>query len=154
MLIKFVGVSSKLLQVFLKSSAIFGNLRTSSEIHVKCSGAFVLPSEQFWNFFWNLRKVVGNPTGNHQKCRHQHVYIIKRTLHGGLKIIILFLVAKTIFYERAQRVSKILFCNSKIKFISSRPRVISSIYFTYESRDTLANVPRIITHVHNYCSPH
>ena len=35
---------------------------------------------------------------------------------------------KTIFYERAQRVSKILFCHSKIKFISSRHRVISSIY--------------------------
>ena len=39
-----------------------------------------------------------------------------------------FLVAKTIFYERAQRVSKILFCHSKMKFISSRHRVISSMY--------------------------
>ena len=37
------------------------------------------------------------------------VYIIKRTLHGGLKIWILFSSGKTIFYERAQRVSKILF---------------------------------------------
>ena len=35
---------------------------------------------------------------------------------------------KTIFYERAQRVSKILFCHSKIEIISSRYRVISSIY--------------------------
>ena len=37
-------------------------------------------------------------------------------------------MAKTIFYERAQRVSKILFCHSKMKFISSRHRVISSMY--------------------------
>ena len=42
-------------------------------------------------------------------------------------------MAKTIFYERAQRVSKKLFCHSKIKFISSRHRVISSIYYMEES---------------------
>ena len=38
-----------------------------------------------------------------------------------------FLVAKTIFYSLAVLVRKILFCHSKIKFISSRHRVISSI---------------------------
>ena len=38
------------------------------------------------------------------------------------------IVAKTIFYSLAALVRKILFCHSKIKFISSRPRVISSIY--------------------------
>ena len=37
------------------------------------------------------------------------------------------LVAKTMFYSLAALVRKILFCHSKIKFISSRPRVISSI---------------------------
>ena len=42
-----------------------------------------------------------------------------------------FRVAKTIFYSLAAPVSKILFCHSKIKFISSRRRVISSIYFTF-----------------------
>ena len=41
-----------------------------------------------------------------------------------------FLVAKTIFYSLAALVGKILFCHSKIKFISSRHRVISSIYCT------------------------
>ena len=35
---------------------------------------------------------------------------------------------KTIFYSLAALVCKILFCHSKIKFISSRPCVISSIY--------------------------
>ena len=43
-----------------KSSAIFGNLRKSSEILGKCSGTFVWYSEQFWKIFGNLRKVVGN----------------------------------------------------------------------------------------------
>ena len=36
-------------------------------------------------------------------------------------------MAKTIFYSLATLVRKILFCHSKIKFISSRHRVISSI---------------------------
>ena len=35
---------------------------------------------------------------------------------------------KTIFYSLAALVHKILFCHSKIKFISSRRRVISSMY--------------------------
>ena len=37
-------------------------------------------------------------------------------------------MAKTIFYSLAALVRKILFCHSKIKFISSRHHVISSIY--------------------------
>ena len=37
-------------------------------------------------------------------------------------------MAKTIFYSLAALVRKVLFCHSKIKFISSRHRVISSIY--------------------------
>ena len=39
------------------------------------------------------------------------------------------MAAKTIFYSLAALVRKILFCNSKIKFISSRHRVISSNYY-------------------------
>ena len=49
--------------IFGSSSKVFGNLRQSSEIFGKfrkCSGAFVRPSEQFWQIFGNLRKVVGN----------------------------------------------------------------------------------------------
>ena len=53
-MLKFVGVSSKHLRVFLES------LWQSSEILGKCSGTFVWPSEQFWKIFGNLRKVVGN----------------------------------------------------------------------------------------------
>ena len=62
------------------------------------------------------------------------VYIIKRTLYGGLKKWILFSRGiKTIFYSLPALVRKILFCHSKIKFISSRHRVISSIYAANES---------------------
>ncbi len=51
------------------------------------------------------------------------VYIIKRELHGN------FLVLKTIFYSFAALICNILFLyHSKIKFVSSRRRVISSIY--------------------------
>ena len=49
-------------------------------------------------------------------------------------------MAKTIFYERAQRVSKILFCHSKIKFMSSRHRVISSIYLLRLDNDNTSQV--------------
>ena len=50
--LKFVGVSSKHLWVFLESlresSEIVGHLRKFSEILGKCLGTFVWPSEQFW----------------------------------------------------------------------------------------------------------
>ena len=59
-----------------KSSAIFGNFR-------KMFGNVRLVFGTIWE---NLRK----SSENHQKRRHQYVYIIKRTLHGGLKIWILF----------------------------------------------------------------
>ena len=62
--LKFVGDSSKHLQVFLESLRqsleIFGHLRKFLEILGKCSRTFVWPSEQFKKIFGNLRKVVGN----------------------------------------------------------------------------------------------
>ena len=88
----------------------------------------------FGTILENLRKSLEGrrkSSENHQKRRHQHVYIIKRTLHGGLKIGILFSRGKTIFYALAALVRKILFCHSKIKFISSRHRVISSMYVAF-----------------------
>ena len=56
------------------------------------------------------------------------VYIIKRTLRGGWKIWILFSRGKNNILLAAL-VCKILFCHSKIKFTSSRHRVISSMYW-------------------------
>ena len=58
-----------------------------------------------------------------------------RILHGGAKIRILFSNGKTIFYERAQRVNKILFLprEEKRKFISSSRRVM--IFLLYRQKD-------------------
>ncbi len=53
------------------------------------------------------------------------VYIMKRKLHGGLKIWILFSCGKS----NILRMSKILLLPRENKFISLRRRVISSIYY-------------------------
>ena len=72
-----------------KSSAIFRNFRTSLEIFgnfQKMSGNVRLA---FGTILENLRKSSEGgrkSSENHQKRRHQHVYIIERTLNGGLKI--------------------------------------------------------------------
>ena len=58
--------------------------------------------------------------------------IIKRKLHGGLKIWILFSSGKNniLLTREALMFVKYCFYHSKIKFISSRRHVISSIYYT------------------------
>ena len=43
-----------------------------------------------------------------------------------------FRVVKTVFHERAQRVSKIVFYHEKIKFISSSHRVICLLLYGQE----------------------
>ena len=61
------------------------------------------------------------------------VYIIKRKLHGGFKIQISFSHGKKKQYfthSLRSPVRKILFYHSKIKFVSSRRGVISSMYYT------------------------
>ena len=106
--------------IFGSSSEVFGNFR-------KMFGNVRLV---FGTILENLRKSLEGgrkSSENHQERHHQHVYMIKRTLHGGLKIWILFSRGKNNILLAAL-VRKILFCHSKIKFISSRHRVISSIY--------------------------
>ena len=56
---------------------------------------------------------------------HINCVWIYRILHGVAKIWILFLSGKTIFYSFALLVRRILFCHSKIKFISLSRRVMS-----------------------------
>ena len=72
--------------IFGSSSEVFGNLRGSSEIFGNSRKMFGNVRLVFGTILENLRK----SSENHRKRRHQHVYIIKRTLHGGLKIWILF----------------------------------------------------------------
>ena len=67
-----------------------------------------------------------------------------------------FLVAKTIFYKRAQQVSKILFCHSKIKFMSSSRRV--TFFLIYRQKDIDKNnnrgkVPKLRQIMENTCIP-
>ena len=88
--LKFVGVSSKHLRVFLESlrqsSEIFGDLRKFSEILGKCSGTFVWLSEQFWKIFGNLRKGVGNLRKIIKNAVISAFIYKKRTLHVSSKI--------------------------------------------------------------------
>ena len=48
-----------------------------------------------------------------------------------------FLVAKTIFYSLAALVRKILFCHSKIKFISSSRRVMFLLLYRQNDIDKI-----------------
>ena len=61
--LKFVGVSSKHLQVFLRSlqqsSDIFGHLQKFSKVLGKCSGTCVWFSEQFWKIFGRWSEIFG-----------------------------------------------------------------------------------------------
>ena len=82
----FVGVSSKHLWVFLESprqsSEIFGYLQKFSEnVRERSSG--------LQNNFKKSSESGRKSSENHQKRRHQYVYIIKRTLHVSSKIWIL-----------------------------------------------------------------
>ena len=56
-------------------------------------------------------------------------------------------MANTIFYSLAALVSKILFCHSKLKFICSRHRVISSLY-TLQTGARLQNIKRFAIYCH------
>ena len=129
--LKFVGVSSKHLRIFLgsprQSSDIFGHLRKFSEILGKCSGTFVWCSEQFWKIFGNLGR-WSEIFGKSSKTPSSACLYNKKNITRRLEDMnFIFSRAKTIFYSLAALVRKILFCHSKIKFISSHHRVISSI---------------------------
>ena len=75
--------------IFGSSSKVFGNLRKSSGIFGNLRKMFGSDRPAFGTILENLRKSSGGgrkSSENHQKRGHQHVYIKKRTLHGGLKI--------------------------------------------------------------------
>ena len=83
--------------IFGSSSKVFGNLLKSSEIFGNYRKMFGNVRLTFGAILENLRKSSEGgrkSSENHQKRFHQHVYIIKRTLHGGLKIWILFSCGK------------------------------------------------------------
>ena len=111
--LKFVGVASKHLRVFLESlresSEIFGHLREFSEILGRCSGTFVWPSEQFWKTLGNLRKVVGNRRKIVKNAVISKFISKKEHYKLARRYEFYVLVARTITHEWSQRTSEILF---------------------------------------------
>ena len=126
--LKFVCVSSKHLRVFLESlrqsSAIFGNLRKFSEnVRERSSGLrnnFGKSSEIFgrWSEIFGKSSKTPSSAGLYNKKN------ITRRLED---MNFIFSWQKQYFTHSLRSFVKYCFCHSKIKFISSRHRVISSI---------------------------
>ena len=68
--------------IFGSSSKVLGNDRTASEIFEKSRKMFGNVRLAFGTVKEDLRE----SSENHQKRRHQYVYIIKRTLHVSSEI--------------------------------------------------------------------
>ena len=127
--LKFVRVSSKHLRVFLESlrqsSAIFGHLRKFSEnVRERSSGLrnnFGKSSETFgrWSEIFGKSSKTPSSAGLYNKKN------ITRRLED---MNFIFEWQKQYFAHSLRSFVKYCFCHSKIKFISSRHRVISSIY--------------------------
>ena len=127
---KIFGSYSKVFGNLRKSSGIFGHFRKFSE-HVRERSSclrnnFEISSEIFGRWSEIFGKSSKTPSS---ACLYNKKNITRRLEDMNF----IFEWQKTIFYSLAALVRKILFCHSKIKFISSRPRVISSIYYMKES---------------------
>ena len=126
--LKFVGVSSKHLRVFLESlrqsSEIFGHLRKFSEnVRERSSG--------LRDNLENLRKSSESgrkSSENHHKRRYQYVYIINRIIHGRLEIWNLSSRVHIQYLTRSPRSLVRYRCeHSKINSISPRAHVLFSM---------------------------
>ena len=119
------GSSSKVFGNLGESSDIFGNLRKFwQNVRERSSG--------LRNNFGDFRKSSESgrkSSENHQKRRHQYVYIIKRTLHVSSKIWILCSRGKNNSHEWAQLTREILFLPLEHKIhIFSAPCNILNIF--------------------------
>ena len=111
------GSSSKVFGNLRKSSGIFGNFRKFSENVRERSSCLRNSFEISSEIFGKSSKMPSSA------CLYNKKNITRRLEDMNF----IFSWQKTIFYSLAALVRKILFWHSKIKFISSRPRVISSI---------------------------
>ena len=109
--------------IFGSSSKVFGNLRASSENFGNSRKMFGSVRLAFGTIWWSeiFGKSSKTPSST---CLYNKKNITRRLEDMNF----IFSWQKTIFYSLAALVRKILFCHSKIEFISSRPRLISSIY--------------------------
>ena len=129
--------------IFGSSSKVFGNLRASSEFFGNSRKMFGSVRPAFGTIFEISSEIFGRWSrifGKSSKTSSSARLYNKKNITRRLEDMnFIFSWQKTIFYSLAALVRKILFCHSKIKFISSRPRVISSMYCRGRQR----NVPRI-----------
>ena len=102
-----------------KCLQIFGNLRKLSE---KCSETFTLPLEKFWKIFGNLRKLVGN-------LRKIFKNVVTEYYMSACGYEFYLLVFNSTSHSFVALTREISSWTLKIKFISMRGHVISSIYY-------------------------
>ena len=91
--------------IFGSSSKVFGNLRQSSDIFgnfPKFSKNVRERSSSLRNNFEKSSESGRKSSEDHQKRRHQYIYVIKRTLHVSSKIWILCSRGKNINRELKQ----------------------------------------------------
>ena len=101
--------------IFGSSSKVFGILRKSSEILGKCLGTFVWLSEQFWKIFGKKPERSRKSSENHQKRRHQYVYIKKEHYTLARRYEFYVLVARLISRFFAALTREILFLSLEHK---------------------------------------
>ena len=119
------GSSSKVFGNLRKSSGIFGHFRKFSENVRERSSCLRNNFEISSEIFGRWSEIFGKSS----KMPSSACLYNKKNITRWLEDMnFIFSWQKTIFYSLATLVRKILFWHSKIKFISSRPRVISSIY--------------------------
>ena len=112
--------------IFESSSKVFGNLRKFWEIFGKCPGTFVWPLEQFWKIFGRWSEIFGKSSKTPSSAGLYNKKNITRRLED---MNFIFAWQKQYFTHSLRSFGKYCFCHSKIKFISPRHRVISSMYF-------------------------
>ena len=138
------GSSSKVFGNLRKSSGIFETFRTFSEnVRERLSSLrnnFEVSSEIFGRWSEIFEKSSKTPSS---ACLYNKKNITRRLEDMNF----IFSWQKTVFYSLAALVRKILFCHSKIKFRSSRPRV-----FKKRRIVTLLSPESLATSITNFVS--
>ena len=115
--------------IFGSSSEVFGNLRKFSEILGKCSG---LRNNfgKFSEIFGKWSEIFGKSSKTPSSARLYNKKNITRRLED---MNFIFSWQKQYFTHSLRSLVRYCSCHSNIKFISSRHRVISPIYYIDES---------------------
>ena len=118
--------------VFESSSKVFGNLRKSSDIFGNSRKMFGNVRLASGTILENLRKSSESgrkSSENHQKRRHQYVLYNKKNITRQLEDMnFIFSWHEQYFTRSLRSLVRYCSCYSNIKFISSRHRVISSMF--------------------------